>query len=37
MLLKLECHSNLNVAQIGISLKFKCHSTMNVTQFGMSL
>ena len=37
MSLKFECHSNLNVTQIGMSLKYEFHSNWNLTQIGMSL
>ena len=37
MSLKLECHSNWNVTQIGISVELECHSNQNVTQTGISL
>ena len=36
MSLKLECHSNWNVTQIGMTLKLKCHSIWNVTQIEVS-
>ena len=34
---KLECHSNQNVTQIGMSLKLECHTNWNVTQIRVSL
>ena len=37
MSLNLECLSNWNVTQIGISLKLERHSNWNITQSGMSL
>ena len=37
MSLKLVCHSNWSVTQIGMSLKFECLSNLNVTKIGMSL
>ena len=37
MSFKLECHSNWNVTQIGMSLTYECHSNWNVTQIRMAL
>ena len=35
--MSMECHSEWNLTQIGMSLKMEYHSNYNVTQKGMSL
>ena len=37
MSLKLECHLNWNVTQIGMSVTFECHLILNVSQIRISL
>ena len=37
MSIQIECHSNWNVTQNGISLKMECHPKLNVNKIGMSV
>ena len=34
---KIECHSNINVTQIGMALKFEYHSNWNIIQIRTQL